>query len=159
MFATTDLDVAVSSAGTLALVSESMPTDASALSREFGGDPSHHVATQLSRELIVESDLVLTMAREHRGSVARLVPFASRKTFTLLEFARILDGLPSAIEVLPPAGDLAAWLAQVSSHRGYFGVSSTADDVIDPYRRSAATYRRSIEQIAPAVATIVRTQS
>jgi protein-tyrosine phosphatase len=163
--------VEVSSAGTYALVGDAMPTAAAALSREFGGEPTGHAPRQLTRDLVSEADLILALAREHRSAVAKLVPLASRKTFTLREFARVLEktvalsvnreagdeGAP-AIDV-PEAGDLGAWLALAQRYRGWFGGSPDDDDVIDPFRRSANIYRLSAEQIVPAVTTITSVTS
>jgi protein-tyrosine phosphatase len=150
-------NIEVSSAGTMALVGEPMPEHAAALSREFGGDPSGHRARQLTKEMVEQQDLILAMAREHRGTVAKLSPRASLKTFTLLEYARILDGLGELASELLEGSTHQQILALARERRGYYGASSDADDVVDPYQHSDATYRRSAEQIAPAARTVVET--
>ncbi|MDM4763929.1 hypothetical protein QT381_13020 [Galbitalea sp. SE-J8] len=197
----------VSSAGVYALVDEPMPEQAAALSREFGGDPDVHVARQLTKEMVEQSDLIIALAREHRAAIAKLSPRASRYTFTLRELARVLgpaseSPLPlveepasavplplveepasavplpvveepaSAVPLplveepaseasrrlettTPAPGDFPGWLAYAAQHRGYHPGTLDEDDVIDPYRRSDETYRRSAEQIVPAVSAIV----
>jgi protein-tyrosine phosphatase len=144
----------LSSAGVHAFVGEAMPAPAAGLSREFGGNPDSHVARQLTRELVEGSDLILAMAREHRGAIARLSPKASRYTFTLRELARIVRASDEA-DVVPAPGDFAAWLAHAARFRGYHAGTLEEDDVVDPYRRADEVYRESAEQIVPAVRAIV----
>jgi protein-tyrosine phosphatase len=150
--ADTDADVEISSAGTSAMVGYEMPQQASALSREFGGEPSGHEPRQLTKQIVEQADLILTMAREHRSAVAKLSPAASRRTFTLREFARAIA--PTEDAERPTPNDWPAWVALAAARRGYVAAGPEDDDVVDPFRRSEATYRRSIEQIAPAVESI-----
>jgi protein-tyrosine phosphatase len=148
----------ISSAGTHALVGERMPQPAADLLREVDVDPDAHRGRQLTRELVEAADLILTMARDHRSAVVKLLPKASRYTFTLREFAR---AVAQPIDAPPAAGDFPSWLALAARHRGYSAASAQVDDIVDPYRRSEATYRASFEQLAPsvdvAVSTVTRT--
>jgi protein-tyrosine phosphatase len=148
----------IASAGTRALVGERMPQPAADLLREVGVDPDAHRGRQLTRELVEESDLILTMAREHRSAVAKLLPRASRYTFTLREFARTLA---EPIDGPPANGDFSAWLALAASRRGFSAATPEDDDIVDPYRRSEATYRASFGQVMPcvnrAVSSVTRT--
>ena len=138
-----------------------MPEEAAHWSREYGGDPSFHVARQLTSDLIESSDLVIALAREHRSAVAKLLPRATRYTFTLRELARILSGTRRAVSVgdssvsLPAPGDFSSWVALASVQRGYFAAPPANDEVIDPYGREAWVYRESAEQIEPAVSEVV----
>jgi len=151
----------IESAGTGALVERAMPEEAALWSREFGGDPTDHFARQLTAQMIEESDLVIAMAREHRSAIARLLPRASRYTFTLRELARILGGTRQAafggdgVVVIPPPGAFADWASLASARRGYFAGTSADDDVVDPYRREATVYKESAEQVRQAVTTLV----
>lgn len=151
----------VRSAGTHAAIGLDMPEDASALSVEYGGNPTGHVARQLQVEDIESADLILAMTKEHRKRIATLVPSASPRLFTLLEYARILEGCATQANAgsvsAPGPSDFSGWLALAGTRRGYFAVAQS-DDVIDPFRKSRKIYRKSIEQIAPAVRSIVTAQ-
>ena len=50
-----------------------------------------HAAKQLTRELIQEADLILTMTRRHKQYILSLVPEAQKKAFTLKEYVQTLD--------------------------------------------------------------------
>ena len=155
--------VEVSSAGTRAIDGDIMPQQAEAISRGLGADPSRHRAERLDIEKIEKADLVIAMEREHRSSIVRAVPRASRYTFTLRELARVLDNVASesGVDVHKPEGvTLAAHLRSlvpvVAARRGFAEQPAKPeyDDVSDPYRRSQQVYDRSGEQIAQAFASI-----
>jgi protein-tyrosine phosphatase len=149
----------VSSAGTNALDGSLMPEQAAILSREYGADPTLHQAKRLTAGMVEESDLVLAMSREHRSAVVRLRPRASQITFTLREFANIIDHMAreGAPDQKPSHGDFSAWLEGAKARRGHFPLGPSAHDVVDPYQQSNETYRESMQQIYPALATIIST--
>ena len=80
-------DLEVLSAGTDA--DEGMPASygACAVIAERGGDLFNHSARQLTRAMIEDADLVLTMGRSHKARVLALCPVAEEKTHTLLGYA------------------------------------------------------------------------
>ncbi|MFE5672277.1 low molecular weight phosphatase family protein [Agromyces sp. NPDC056523] len=154
--------VSVSSAGTIAMVGEGMPVEALDLSTRYGiADAHSHRARQLDEQAIREADLVLGMAREHRRAVVELVPAATRKAFTLREFAHLArEVTDSDLEASsgPFDGDdersrLRAAVTAAASLRGVAAPFASPDDadVVDPYRRSATVYEQSAAQIVPAV--------
>jgi protein-tyrosine phosphatase len=149
----------VHSAGTHALVGAPIAGPMSALLETNGLSSAGSSARQLTREMLAEANLVLTMTRAHRSAVAGLFPAVVRRSFTLREFAALLS-LPDA-EAAAPATNrvarLSAALEWASLHRSrVVGASAHDLDVIDPYRRSRATYQKSFGQLAPAVQTIAR---
>lgn len=86
------LGVRVHSAGTHALVDHGMTEQAQEIAVRSGADVSaaaDHAARYLVEPLLRESDLVLTMAREHRSYVVQMMPSRLRQTFTAREFARL----------------------------------------------------------------------
>lgn len=151
--------VVVESAGTDALVGASMPHEAAALSAVHGGDPEGHVARQLTADMVRGSDLVLAMAREHRRSVVRLVPRASRYTFTLTEFAALVESVaeihpetPQDWPALGVAEKLRAAVEWTAARRGFLSADDMkATDIVDPYRRSDDVYAESAQQIVGAL--------
>jgi protein-tyrosine phosphatase len=151
--------VRVHSAGTMANDGDRAPVQAEVLANTYGVDVSGHRASYLGERQLRESQLVLALAREHRGAVARMLPRTSRTAFTLREFARLAAGLTDddlrEISLLSPddvPARLSALVSLVASRRGVVAPAATADDdeVIDPYKRSDATYARSGEQLVPA---------
>jgi protein-tyrosine phosphatase len=153
--------VSVASAGTGALVDHPMTDEAQALAREFGATDSHsHVARALTVEQLRDADLVIALSREHRRSVVELLPRGARHTFTLRELARLLEGISdddlvdvASLDPSDTAGRLAGLVEVAASRRGLVEPpdSPDDDDVIDPYRQSDDIYRRSADQLVPAV--------
>lgn len=156
--------IAVESAGTQALVGSPMPQEAAALSDHYAGHPEEHAARQLTAEQVKAADLVLAMAAEHRSAVVRLVPRASRYTFTLREFAALLESaagtsiaLTLEFAALNLADKLRSAVKWVSARRGYLPLQEASPtDVIDPYRRSNEFYEKSASQIVQALDRIQR---
>lgn len=63
------------------------------VSQEVLGAPLAGAAREITPDLVREADLVLTMEREQRSSVVRLLPGSQARVFTLREAAALLDGL------------------------------------------------------------------
>ncbi|SMQ58449.1 hypothetical protein [Agreia sp. VKM Ac-1783] len=154
--------ISTRSAGTHALTGRPMTPEAAALSQALGGDPSGHAARDLSAAGVKRADLVLVAAREHRSAVVSLVPRASRKTFTLREFQRLLE---THAERMPRADadpgkrnreGLGGFIAEVSSMRGLSRIVTRPvdDDIVDPYRRSLETYDEAGQFILAAVTAV-----
>lgn len=81
-------DVRVSSAGTFAPEGKASTSDAVLVMRELELDVSGHRARLLTASQIHEADLVLTMEEAHKRFIARTVPEAMEKVFTLRQFGR-----------------------------------------------------------------------
>lgn len=170
--------VRVSSAGTIAMVGKGMPAEALALSTRLGvSDAPAHLARQLDAQHIRDADLVLGLSREHRRAVVEIVPAATRRTFTLREFAHLAAAVADhdladvASDVASDAdpfeqprsvaerveASLRAAVGAAATLRGVVEPLPSPDDadVIDPYRRSAAVYETSAAQLVPAVQATV----
>jgi protein-tyrosine phosphatase len=154
--------ITVHSAGTIAMVGDGMPPEAQALSARFGArDAAAHVARQLDEQLIRDADLVLGLSREHRRAVVELVPAATRRAFTLREFAHLaasvtdvdLDDAASPFSDGTRASRLRDAVVAAGALRGVVHPFDSPDDadVVDPYRRSTAVYEASAAQLVPAV--------
>jgi protein-tyrosine phosphatase len=130
---------------------------AAELSTHFGGEPAAHVARLLTEELIAGADLVLTATREHRSEVVSLHPRASRYTYTLNQFARLVAQVESPT-VVPVERPLDTFVAEISATRGFAPppASPTDDDIIDPYRQSQTVYDEAGKAIDAAVRIITR---
>ncbi|WP_206476935.1 low molecular weight phosphatase family protein [Microbacterium sp. KRD172] len=160
------LGVRVHSAGTHALVDHEMTGPAQALALESGArtaDAAAHAARYLVEPYLLDADLVLAMAREHRSYAVKMVPSRMRRTFTVREFARLAstlgtDQARAAAEAAgaDPKARLAAVLQAVTDQRGLVPTDPEDDDVIDPYRRSQETYAKSAAQLIPALDEVER---
>jgi protein-tyrosine phosphatase len=157
--------VAVSSAGTIAREGLPMEPEAANLTREFGGDPAGHRSRYLTAKVAGSADLVLGMAREHRSRSVSLAPSVVRRAFTIRELARLSsplsdDELVDLAASTNPASlrdRLGSVLRALGTRRGLTPpVSAEHDDVVDPYGLSDAVWRRSADELVPAVAETVR---
>ncbi|HEY8588304.1 MAG TPA: low molecular weight phosphatase family protein [Naasia sp.] len=145
-----------SSAGTRARSGDPMPEEDAVLSTRYGGDPSGHASRPISPDLVRDAGLVLTASREHRADVVALHPRAARYTFTLRQFARLVD---AAAQGLPERIAGPEFVAAAAAQRGYSPPHLPEDDDIpDPYRRPQGEHERAarliseaVERIAPAM--------
>lgn len=159
-----DIDeIVVSSAGTHAMVGGLMTEQSQDIARNLGiAAPEAHEPRLLTEQILDSSDLVLALARDHRKAIVQENPRVSRRVFTLREFARLSDATTDEDlrwelnDTSRSAADrLRAAVRAVTAGRATALPPSelTEDDVVDPYRRSDATYSLSTEQIVPAVNT------
>lgn len=91
----------VHSAGTSAYLKLPASDHAIEASGELNIDLKNHESTAITKEMIQEADLILTMTRSHKSYVIGAVPEAISKTYTLKEYAQ--EGV-SATDVADPYG-------------------------------------------------------
>ena len=165
----------VASAGTRALVGEPIQPASADIVRTFGGNPEGFAARQLTSRILRGVDLVLTMTSGHRGEVLQLDASLLKRTFTIREFARMLDVLDGRAaahkEAASPeaathdgggrlAANAAFWRglpARAAAVR-HLSLPSEAseNDIIDPYRRGPEVYHQMEDELAPAIVSILR---
>ncbi len=163
------LPVGVSSAGTRAREGMPITDEAVLMASRHGAGPSAamHRAHLLRMSDLDDVDVVLTMARDHRREVVELHPALTRKTFTIREMDRLMDGLSDADLMNAastaalrddPRSRLVPVLALIQSQRATsaFLGHSEEDDVEDPYGRAMDAYERSTAQITRALPSIER---
>jgi protein-tyrosine phosphatase len=173
----------VRSAGTRALVGDPVQPLSADIIHTFGGTAEGFAARQLTGKILRPVDVVLTMTSAHRGEVLQLDASLLKRTFTIREFARMLDVLeeretpPSGGNTQPggsaqPGGEhrgnhhhrisantelWRALPARAASVRHLALAPEAADnDVVDPYRRSADYYRQMEDELAPAIISVLR---
>ncbi|MBD1542603.1 low molecular weight phosphatase family protein [Arthrobacter sp. IA7] len=159
----------VRSAGTRALVGDPVQPLSADIIHTFGGTAEGFAARQLSGKILRNVDLVLTMTSGHRGEVLQLDASLLKRTFTIREFARMLDVLEEREDQAPRsdglngerlAANTKLWRklpARAASVRHLALAPDAADnDVVDPYRRSDEYYRQMEDQLAPAIISILR---
>ncbi|PZR54262.1 low molecular weight phosphatase family protein [Xylanimonas oleitrophica] len=155
-------DVAVSSAGTHALVGAGVAGPTATLLRQLGVDASGFRARQLRPQDVGAADLVVTMTREQRAAVVRAEPRAVRRTFTLLELATLVQadvepgsrGGPARGPA--PTTGWAQLPAVATANRGLCLGRLDDVDVTDPYRRPERVHRQVLATVAAAVETVAR---
>jgi protein-tyrosine phosphatase len=136
----------VASAGVGAMVGYAMSRYASAELKAYGGDPIGFAAQQLTPELIVGADLLLTATRELRSQVLAEAPGALRRTFTVLEFAALAEMSEGS-----SAAEIVKW---ASTHRS--AAAAVEQDIGDPFRRGAEAHAAAASAINDAVDTIAK---
>lgn len=149
------------SAGTQAMVGQSMPENSLRIARRIGViDPNFHSAKQLTQALIDTADLVLTMDRGHRKQVVELSPRSTRKVFSIRDFARLIEvTTPADLAVeVKLAGDSPKAKLNAAVEAARLGRSdllplenSADEDIVDPYGKSEQVYEDSAAQLIPAV--------
>ena len=157
----------VRSAGTRAMVGGPIQPLSADIVRMYGGTDKAFAARQLTAKILRDTDIVLTMTSKHRGEVLQLDASLLKRTFTIREFARMLEALeerdaaampPLASEKASDAGTLWRGLsARLASVRHLALAADSADnEVIDPYKRGPEVYRQMEDELAPAILTILR---
>ncbi len=161
----------VTSAGTRAMVGDPMQPLSGDIVRMFGGNPDGFVSRQLTSKILRGVDLVLTMTSGHRGEVLQLDASLLKRTFTIREFARMLDILDDRADgtvnqTVTPDGD-APLSANTAFWRGLparaaavrhlsLPADSAENDIIDPYRRGHEVYHQMEDELAPAIVSVLR---
>ena len=137
----------VSSAGVMALVGEPMTAEAAVHLEPFGLSADGFESRQLTLAIVAESDLVLTATRDIRSRVLEEVPSAMRRTFTVREFAALLDQVE-------PGADLHDLVARAAAARS----SAALDDydIPDPFRRGPEANALAAELMSAAVQRIAK---
>jgi protein-tyrosine-phosphatase len=141
-------DVSVASAGLLPGGYASPPEVVTTMA-EMGIDLSGHRSTQVSPELVAESDVVLAMARRHAREIVLLDAGAWGRTYTLKEFVRRGEqvGQRAVDEALGP------WLDSMHEGRKRTDLvgSSPHDDVGDPIGGPLEGYRKTARALVEVV--------
>jgi protein-tyrosine phosphatase len=159
----------VRSAGTRAMVGDPIQPLSADIVRMYGGTDKAFAARQLTAKILRDTDIVLTMTSKHRGEVLQLDASLLKRTFTIREFARMLEALEERDAAAPTAekapGEKASdagtlWRglsARLASVRHLALAADSADnEVIDPYKRDPEVYRQMEDELAPAILTILR---
>jgi protein-tyrosine phosphatase len=143
----------VSSAGTCARPGDPMHPYTAATLEALGVDAGGSAARRLGPECVEAADLVLTATADQRDEVLGMLPVALRRTFTLLEFARLSAHLPGA-EPVSPADFPDAARVVVATVAGTRGRTQPADDDIPDPDRKLPAFRSCADVIAGAVRTV-----
>ena len=141
--------VELSSCGTRTVPGLGMDELSAAELRRRGSDPSDFRSSELTFGRIATVDLVLTATRSHRSLVLELEPRAMGRTFTMLEFAALLNlsrGQSSACRSTAEA------IRSAASQR--WRASGSPIDLADPRGQSEAIHRITADTLQEAMTVI-----
>lgn len=139
--------ITVASAGTAGLSGHDMDAPSAHAVREYGIDPSGHIARRATPAMINDADLILTAGSDHRSTILRAQPLVFRRTFTMREFARLGAGLaPLRAEVTVQA--LHERVIEVADQRGVVDAGAPgSDDIGDPLGAGLEVARTTVARI------------
>lgn len=123
----------------------------------YGIDAEGFASTRLTADLVERADLVLTADRAHRDAVVAFAPAASRRTFTLREFALLVPHTRPAYDGnSPPVARLRRLVDDAADLRGLHPPARPADyDVADPIGRSPRAFAQCVATMTDAITTVV----
>ncbi|ATG50303.1 hypothetical protein CFK38_01270 [Brachybacterium vulturis] len=141
----------IRSAGTHAMLGHPPAPEAIAYVRGTIGDFPHRLGQQLDRSVAQQATLLLTMTEQQRSWVLRTAPRAIRRTFTLLEFARIAQSLPqnATFSSLQDLVQACTPLRRKCLRPG------ARNSIPDPYGLSPEAYAESFAQVHRACGEII----
>ena len=153
----------VTSAGTYGVVGHPVEPSMARLLQADGVDVSGFAARRLTEGMIAGADLVLTMEASHRTAVVQTHPQALARTFTLREFAHLLDVCREAdpaayllavgTEPTTRLRELTRLAADTRSRR--LAPPCAEPDIDDPYRRGDEAYGRAYAAIRASVEHVI----
>lgn len=158
------LPLNVSSAGVAAMTGSPMTRESAEAMTKRGYSPQPHKARDLTPQILSSADLVITMTLDHRSDIARMLPKASRYSFTLDEFARLASFLMNDPEFSEefkkkPKETREQYLDRAVKEaillRGMVPTGEEPKDVMDPYGESQEVYRQVAEQIDEMLKVVV----
>jgi protein-tyrosine phosphatase len=156
-FGAGSVPITVASAGVRARERSSMAQDAARVLRRRGADDREFGSRPLTGLTIGDPALVLTAERWHRRAVAVAQPRLVRKSFTLLEFARLVSsGAPPELSPGPLRQRVVA-LADAAAARRGSGVAAdpTLDDLPDPVGGTLEDFEVCASRIDGALAVLI----
>lgn len=152
----------VMSAGTHALVGNAVDPGSVRLLDGRGIDHDTFAARQLSEQMLKDIDFVLPLEAGHRKLVLRDSPRHLKRTYTLKEFARLLDSAGARepwtqrlAGLVTPEERWAALPSHLARERGLSRVAEGTDDIADPYRQPQEVFDAMGAEVDAAVERIV----
>ncbi len=147
----------VHSAGTNGLDGYPINVPAASAIAHLGFDTTEFRARMLNEAMLAECDLVLTAMRHHRGSVVRLLPRMTSRTFTIREFGRFSAAVdPAQLPAGPVVRRARALVELAAAQRGQQFVLSREDDIDDPYGGRQSEFAESVDLIEAAFEPVLR---
>ncbi len=151
----------IASAGTGALAGNDMDPHSRELLRRRQGEGEPFEARQITKPLVQQARLIITMTRPHRTAVARLDPRSMAKTHALLDLVRLLPFVtlpdPEYSQPMTPETWLDLLVPQIARLRGT--IPTLAEDqsaILDPIGRGMPAFEAMAAQIEVTLPPLVR---
>ncbi len=152
----------VMSAGTHALVGNPVDPGSAHILTGHGIGHDDFAARQVTEQMLRDIDIVLPLEAGHRKLVLRDSPRHLKRTYTLKEFARLLDAADARepwtqrlAGLATPEERWAALPSHLARERGLSRVAEGTDDIADPYRQPQEVFDRMAAEVDAAVERIV----
>lgn len=147
----------VASAGVRALDRSPMAANAALVLRRRGADDRDFTSRRLAPQTFGDPALVLTAERWHRRAVVEAQPRLLRRSFTLLEFARLLASVGRSDPAAGPLRERVVALAGAAAARRGSGMATEAglDDLADPVGGTLADFEACADGIEAALAVLI----
>lgn len=158
------LPIAVSSAGVMAMTGDPMTPQSVDAMVKRGFTPTRHTSQDLNPKILEEADIVLTATLDHRSELARMLPKASKYSFTIDEFARLTSFLSADPEFQEEFKKkpretryqyLRRAIQEAALLRGMVPTNLDPKDLVDPYGESVEVYNQVAEHIDVMLEIIV----
>jgi protein-tyrosine phosphatase len=158
------LPVKVLSAGVMAMTGDPMTPQSADAMTQRGYTATKHISQDLTPKILEDADLVLAATLDHRSELARMLPKASKYSFTIDEFARLTSFLMTDPEFQDEFKKkaketrehyLKRAIQEAVLLRGMVPTSLDPKDVIDPYGESIEVYNQVAEHIDVMLEIIV----
>jgi protein-tyrosine phosphatase len=145
-----ELQVEVSSVGTMQLPGGPVLPEALELGRGMGLDLSSHCSRALTPELLEDADLVLGFERRHVAAAVVDGGAGRERTFTAGELAALLRAIEPPREADPIERARAA-VREADRLRGRLGRDPDGMELADPFGSDTDGFRRSAEAVRELV--------
>lgn len=152
----TDLPWVVTSAGTDAIDGGRLHDITARVLRERRLSDESWRTHRLRASTIAECDLILTASRENRSFVVRLVPRALSRTFTILQFSRLVTNIDSVVSARSPTAGAELVTKANAVRNSLQPVSADVDEVVDPIGNGLRAFRRCADTIDRALTEVLR---
>jgi protein-tyrosine phosphatase len=148
----------------MAMTGDPMTSQSAQAMTDRGFTPTKHISQDLTPKILEEADLVLTATLDHRSELARMLPKASKYSFTIDEFARLTSFLKADPEFQEefkkkPKETREQYLKRAMQQaillRGMVPTNLDPKDVVDPYGESVEVYNQVAEHIDVMLEIIV----
>ncbi|CAN7343493.1 low molecular weight phosphatase family protein [Knoellia sp. LjRoot47] len=149
--------IAVSSAGTGALVGSPVDPESARRLVAVGANAEGFAARQITREIVAASDLVIGATREHLSEVVPLHPRALRYSFALHDLGDLLAAVtPEEIAAAPGHNRVAKVAAAAISKRGIVHPRLPEQSgIVDPFRRDPEVFDQMVTEISSSLPAVV----
>jgi len=136
-----------------------MDVNSLSLLETCGGRGDDFRARQITKEQLVDQQLVIVASREHRKTVTRLWPKGLAKTHTLLDLAQLASLVKE--EELPDRTDSRSWMDEVvpllASKRGLqMAMPAEQAEVVGPVGQGPEVFNLMQRQIEAALPQVLR---